>query len=91
MYKTAIKRYQATSYPLNIVKNRGKPLAESMAPTLKYQQIYLDRFVKKYLAYIHNQPNKRISYDLTFDYFNVSTNTDLTTLMDFADNFKKNI
>lgn len=71
-------------YPANIEKSRGLPVFEAMATARSDQKLFLDRFMAIYLTYIHKQPNKRIPYTLISEYFNISTNTDQSTLMDFV-------
>jgi hypothetical protein len=36
-------------------------------------------------------PNSRIDYQINFEEFQIQTNSEKTTLMDFAENFKNNI
>jgi len=51
-------------------------------------QYFLKTFENIYLQYLKNQPNSIIAYNLTFNYFNVTTNTSASTLLDYSQNLK---
>lgn len=44
---------------------------------------FTKQFQRIYLNYLNNQPNTKIFYNLTFNHFNVTTNTMESTLLDY--------
>lgn len=82
-YTRTFKSYHAIQYPSQYITcNVYDPILMANISNSKSDQ-FTKNFQKIYLNYLNHQPNSKIFYDLTFDYYNVSTNTMESTLLDY--------
>lgn len=71
-------------YPLQTLLVRKVPAFIYNQVYIGVEQTFLDDFLNRYLTQINSPPNRVIDYSIDFERFSIKTNTQMSTLMDFA-------